>query len=95
MSHYKVMMSESDALALFEVELADAASQCGVEADRYERAVERVRYRFDQCKPVKPKFRKGVYGKRYDSYSCGHCGAGGMEVHWKYCPNCGFMIDWR
>ncbi len=89
------MMSEKDAVALFEVEVADAVSQCGVDADCYERALNRVRFRFDQCIPVKPKFFKGKYGKKYDSYSCGNCGAGGVQPHWRYCPNCGYAIDWR
>lgn len=93
--NYGMMMGEDAALELLEVEVADAVLQGGLDVDQYARAVNRIRYRFDQCKPVEPKFHKGIYGKKYDSYSCGYCGFGGMEVHFKYCPNCGYMIGWK
>ncbi len=41
----------------------------------------------------KPRFHKGVYGKKYDSYSCGECGHG-IVVQNDYCPNCGYRILW-
>lgn len=87
------MMGEKDALALLEVDVADAVSQCGISADDYERALNRVRYRFAQCVPVKPKRHKGRYCK--DFYTCGNCAFSVPEAGWKYCPNCGFMIGER
>lgn len=59
------------------------------------RVIKRVKYRFDQCDPVPPVFHKGMYGKKYDSYSCGNCGRGALEAGWKYCPNCGYVIGWK
>lgn len=55
-------------------------------------ALARMRYEADKAKPVKPKFHKGMYGAKYDTWSCGNCGAGISEAHWKYCPQCGFAI---
>ena len=40
--------------------------------------------------PVPRKYHKGVYGRRYDTWTCGHCGYGLSEAHYKFCPNCGF-----
>ena len=42
---------------------------------------------------AKPKYHKGVYGKKYDSHSCGNCGFG-VSVICDYCPKCGFRILW-
>lgn len=91
--HYGTMMSEDKTLELLEVEVADAVSQCGVDAEDYSRAVNRIKYRFDQCRPVKPKFHKGQYGKKYDSYTCGNCGHT-VEVINNYCSNCGYGVKW-
>ena len=41
--------------------------------------------------PVEPKFYKGKYGSKYDSYACGRCGFTIVTVY-KYCPNCGQRI---
>lgn len=62
------------------------------DSEKKECAINRMKYERDKTIPVKPKFHKGVYGKKYDSYTCGNCGAGLLEAHWKYCPNCGFAI---
>ena len=62
------------------------------ESDMRNRVLSRMRYEFDKDNPVKPKYHKGRNGRRYDSYSCGNCGAGITEAHWTYCPNCGFRI---
>lgn len=43
--------------------------------------------------PCEPKFYPGRYGHKYDSYTCGRCGAGISEAYWKYCPNCGQRIN--
>ena len=88
------MISEADTMELLETHVADAVQECGVDVEEYEYALNRVRYRFAQCVPVAPKFHKGKYGKQYDSYSCGNCGYT-VGVPDKYCPNCGYMIDWR
>lgn len=55
-------------------------------------ALNRMRYERDKAKPVPPIFHKGVYGKKYDSWTCGHCGSGVSEAWWKWCPRCGFAI---
>ena len=88
------MMSEKDALELLEVEVADAVAQCGINADRYERALNRIRYRFAQTERIKPRFNKGKYGKKYDNYTCGNCGHTILEIGYDYCPNCGYGIAW-
>ena len=42
----------------------------------------------------KPKFHKGHYGKRYDYYTCGNCGAITKDIIDNYCWDCGFRILW-
>lgn len=56
-----------------------------------ERVINRAEYEFLKDKPVAPKFHKGVYGKKYDSYTCGQCGFV-ISCHDNWCPNCGFRI---
>ena len=51
----------------------------------------RIEYEFDRDIPVKPKFHKGRYGRKYDYYTCGNCGFGTSKSE-KYCRNCGFRI---
>jgi len=53
----------------------------------------RLSYERDKAVPVKPKFNPGIYGHKYDSWSCGNCGHG-MDVNCNYCPNCGFAVGW-
>lgn len=55
-------------------------------------ALNRMRYERDKAKPVPPIFHKGLYGKKYDSWTCGNCGSGVSEAWWKWCPRCGFAI---
>lgn len=88
------MMSEDDALELLETNVPDALleSTIQISADEYERALNRIRFRFDQCKPVKPKRHKGKYVK--DFYTCGNCAHSVPEIGWNYCPNCGCAIGW-
>lgn len=64
----------------------------GVKEDNKNRVVNRMRYEFAKDIPVKPKFYKGKYGHKYDSYACGNCGSGLPEAWWQFCPNCGFRI---
>lgn len=42
---------------------------------------------------AKPKFHKGLYGTKYDSYTCGNCGSG-IDVIYDYCPKCGYKLLW-
>lgn len=58
-----------------------------------DRTVERMRYEADKARVVKPNLNKGLYGKRFDSYTCGHCGRT-LVINDNYCPNCGFRIGW-
>ena len=60
-----------------------------------ERVLRRMRYEFQKDIPVRPKFHKGKYGAKYDSYTCGKCGFGINEVVYKFCPNCGYAIGSR
>lgn len=92
---YGTMMGEDDVIALLETFVADALTQSEVlvSQDEYERALNRIRYRFNQCKPVKPKRHKGKYIK--DFWTCGNCAFTVPEVGWNYCPNCGFQIGWN
>lgn len=48
---------------------------------------------------VKPKFHKGKYGTKYDSYTCRNCGSTiitGRVTNYchNYCCNCGYKILW-
>lgn len=57
------------------------------------RVLNRMRYEFDKDIPTPVKvYRMRSYGNQY---VCGNCGTFGIEVHYKYCPNCGFSIDWK
>ena len=60
-----------------------------------DRVLARMKYEFDKDIPVEPKYHKGVYGRKYDSYSCGNCGNTiSRGVCSNYCDNCGFRIKW-
>lgn len=60
------------------------------EEDLRARVLARMRYERDQNIPVPVKRYKG----RFVSYDCGNCGHI-VDVNNKYCPCCGFAIDWR
>lgn len=64
------------------------------EAERYECALNRYIYLAERLQSVKPKFHKGMYGKKYDSYTCGECGHT-LSVGYRFCPDCGREIAWR
>ncbi len=57
-----------------------------------EQVLARMRYEFDKDKGSPVKFRRGLYGHKHDTYTCGNCGFTVPEAHWKYCPNCGYRI---
>lgn len=84
---YGMMMGYSDAISWIE--------EHAPEADGKSQVLNRMRYERDKTLPVRPKFRKGVYGKKHDSWSCGNCGRGGIDVIDDYCPKCGFKIGWE
>lgn len=62
-------------------------------AAEYDGFAKRVVYTctLNQGKP--PRFHKGKYGKKYDRWTCGNCGAGILhpEIQ-KFCMNCGCAI---
>lgn len=62
--------------------------------DLYERAINRFRYLANRVEPVEPKFHKGVYGHKYDSYTCGACGHT-AERWYRFCAGCGVELKWR
>ena len=64
------------------------------DSEAKDHALNRMRYERDKTLPVDPTFHKGVYGKKFDHHTCGHCGVD-LEVWYKYCPNCGFYIGKR
>lgn len=60
-----------------------------------ERIINRLRYVQAKDNGVKPKFHKGIYGKKYDTWTCGNCGATTKDgVGDNYCRNCGYRILW-
>ena len=60
--------------------------------DRYERAMNRIRYEAAKGIGVKLKTNKAVYKWHHDTHVCGHCGCGLGEAWFQYCPNCGTAI---
>lgn len=50
-------------------------------------------YERDKAKPIKPKYHKGQYGRKYDTYTCANCGAV-VVVTYNYCPTCGRQVGW-
>lgn len=44
---------------------------------------------------AKPKFVKGIYGKKHEHWNCGNCGSMlKHEVLENYCCNCGYRVLW-
>lgn len=61
--------------------------------DEYERMLNRVRYEVRRSVPVAPKEIRPVSKRYLPFYSCGQCGHN-VQVHEKYCPECGREIKW-
>ena len=60
-----------------------------------ERIINRLKYIRDKDTGIKPRFRKGLCGHKYDRYTCGHCGVTIRgDVVDNYCQNCGYRIRW-
>lgn len=94
---YGTMMSGKDALEL----LDQICSK--IDLSKHEKGFEeslvrmrnRLTYHVDQASPVKLKYHKGMYGRKYDSWTCSNCGCGiSYEVIQNYCWNCGHRLDW-
>jgi ribosomal protein L40E len=63
--------------------------------DMPNRIINRLRYVQAKDEGVKPKFHKGMYGKKFDSWTCGNCGAATLDgVGDNYCRKCGYKILW-
>ena len=58
----------------------DAKGQSALERIKYESA-RSIGLRVKRMPPPKPGFHETVV--------CRHCGSGGIEAWWSYCPNCG------
>lgn len=62
-------------------------------AAEYDSFAKRVVYTCTLNHGKPPRFRKGKYGRKYDSWTCGNCGAGILhpEIQ-KFCMDCGCAI---
>ena len=87
---YGECVSSEEAIEIFQARMPENRK----DAEKYQRAINRFIYLAERLQPVKPKFHKGQYGKKYDSYTCGSCGTTLSIIH-KWCYNCGCAVDWR
>lgn len=63
--------------------------------DMPQRIIARLRYVRAKDEGIKPKYHKGLYGNKYDHWTCGNCGAETRDgVGDTYCRNCGYRILW-
>jgi rubrerythrin len=85
MSNYGLMIGCKDALMWVK-------NLKNVNEEIRDRVVNRMVYEFEKDIEVPPKFHKGKYGSKYDSFTCGQCGFGVSEAYYKFCPNCGYRI---
>ena len=88
--------------------MADNKPMCGIDQaiewlqtktlkseDMPDRIIERLKYIRAKDEGIRPKFRKGMCGKKYDTWNCGNCGAQTRDgVGDNYCRNCGYKILW-
>lgn len=61
--------------------------------DEYERMLNTVRYHVRKSVPIAPKAIKPVTKSFATTYSCGQCGHT-VQIHQKYCEECGRMVRW-
>ena len=57
------------------------------------RITNRIKYIRAKDTGKRPVLHKGIYGKKYDHYTCGNC-ACGLDIGYNYCHNCGYLILW-
>ena len=88
MSNYGMMCGIDDAIEWLQTKTFKAD-------DMAHRTIERLKYVRDKDVGVKPRFHKGHFGKKYDTWTCGHCGAPTKDgVGDTFCRNCGYRILW-
>lgn len=64
--------------------------------EAFRRARNRFAYHIDQASPVKPKYHKGMHGRKNDTWTCGNCGCGiTYDVMQDFCSNCGHRLAWE
>ena len=76
------------ALTLFDLLVSGDATEL-LKDERFVRTMRRAmvaRY------PAEPKYRPGIHGSKYDSYTCQNCGFGVTEAYNKFCPSCGQVL---
>ena len=63
--------------------------------DMPERIANRLKYMKAKEDGIRPRYCKGIYGKKYDTWVCGHCGALTRDgVGDDFCCKCGYRIKW-
>ena len=62
--------------------------------DEYERMLNRVRVEVRRSVAVSPNVIKPINGRYIPTYSCGQCGHG-VQIHEKFCSECGRQIRWK
>lgn len=86
-------MAKSKGNSLEYITLDDWVKQ--LEEKQAELSLPRARKSFLAEKGKKPKFHKGKYGSKYDSWTCGNCGSTLHNgVCNNYCSNCGYKVLW-
>ena len=94
MSNYNTMCGIDQAIEWLDSVKGNIQIPLKRDADMPDRIIERMKYIRDKDAGVKPRFNKGIYGHKYDSWTCGNCGAGIPDVLPNYCRNCGYKILW-
>ena len=85
------MMGGQETVALFEsvVEFIPEENRTEEFCERYERALNRIRWLVVHDMPIQVRNRKGKY---FTEELCGQCSFGVNEPSYKYCPRCGREI---
>ena len=66
-----------------------------IEENKMELSVPRAERAFRAEFGMKPKYHKGKYGKKYDTWTCRQCGSELVHgVCENYCHNCGYRVIW-